>query len=191
MASDAGYKVKECYTLTQRDFKYTLIRFVKRVHRKAIFELQKLFGVIPQELPGFDSITGIEGSHRDLSEHPGFQLIVEHMNSESTLLEIWMKDGDISSNPKGLLWNFRSMPDFNRMRKSKLVDVAKKATENYSSLLTKYKSLEERCDILALEKVECEQELSQLKEKYSALKARNRVLQAFSDSESRKALYGI
>lgn len=183
-----GHIVKECYTLSQRDLKYTLVRMAKRVHDAAIVKLQESLDIIPQTLPGFDSVTSIDENNGGLDEHPGFRLIIEHMNNESSLLEAWMQDGDIRSNHHGILWQHRTDQDFSRMRKTKLVSIAKEVTANYNDLQSKYCALEERCDLLALEKAECEQDLAEMKERNSALKSRNRILQAFSDSESRRRL---
>ena len=56
MLRAAGFAVKECYTLTQRDFKYTLLRFRKRVYRSHLSAFAEEHGVIEQCIPGYDSI---------------------------------------------------------------------------------------------------------------------------------------
>jgi hypothetical protein len=52
----AGFAVKECYTWTQRDFKYTLLRLRKRVNQSHLAAFGEEHGVIEQCIPGYDSI---------------------------------------------------------------------------------------------------------------------------------------
>ena len=175
---DSGLHVKECYTLTQRDLKYTLIRLSVRVYVKAINEVMDELKVIPQELPGYEKVTGITGSNGSINEHPGFQLIVKHMNENSPLLQTWMEDGDLHSNSGGLLWEFRTLVDYDRIRKRKLQEVAKELASEVKRLVAQNVSLEERCDLLALENAEMGLKNEQLTERNRALKVHVRVLKA-------------
>jgi hypothetical protein len=175
---DAGLRVKECYTLTQRDLKYTMIRLSVRVYVKAINDLMDELIVIPQQLPGYEKVTGITGSHGSINEHPGFQLIVKHMNENSPLLQVWMEDGDLLSNSGGLLWGFRTSLDYSRIRKRKLEEMAKEFASENKRLVAQIASLEERCDLLALENTEMGLKNERLTERNRVLKIQVRVLKA-------------
>jgi len=164
---------KECYTLTQRDLKYTLIRLAVRVYAQVVVGLMEELKIIPQELPGFDSVTGISGSNGSMEEHPGFQLMVKHMNENSVMLDVWMEKGDLQTNKEGLLWCFRTSSDYSKMKKRKLVTMTQELVEENKRLAAKQSSLEERNDLLALENAEHVQKVEELEEKIEKLKEKN------------------
>jgi len=175
---DAGFRVKECYTLTQRDLKYTLIRLFDRVYVHAINDLMGKLKVISQHLPGYEHAAGITGSNGSMEEHPGFQLIVKHMNESSPLLETWLEDGDILSNSGSLLWGFRTSVDYGQMSKRKLEGMVKEFAAENKRLVVQNVSLEERCDLLALENAENGLKIEKLTEKNRDLKCHVSALKA-------------
>ena len=79
----------------------------------------------------------------------------------------WLEDGDILlSNSGSLLWGFRTSVDYGRMSKRKLEGMVKEfAAENKRLVVQKKVSLEERCDLLALENAENGLKIEKLTEK--------------------------
>jgi hypothetical protein len=139
----AGFAVKECYTLTQRDFKYTLLRFSSKVYLSQIVSFGKENGIIEQCIPGFDSIEYNRGHGSvDFDGHPGFSLIVENLNTRSSALDIWMDEGDCYAD--GMLWNKIECVDYSRMRKTSLVSIIKETNYKFKDLEERYKALEQQ-----------------------------------------------
>lgn len=96
--------VDECYTLNQRDLKYTLINVPKRVRANIMATLMDAFEstyhIVRQEIIGYDAISSNSNGENHIEAHPGFKLIVEHLNTHSPLLEQWPE----SPKRNGLLW---------------------------------------------------------------------------------------
>ena len=97
--------IYECYTLTQRDLKYTLVRSRVRVVRSTVTSfmcyLQEKYGIRGTSIFGYSEVSmGCE-----IDEHPGMALIVRAFNENSPDLDCWMEEGNPRSNPKGLLYD--------------------------------------------------------------------------------------
>jgi len=188
MLSSHGFGVSECYTLTQRDFKYTLVRFDTRVYRSQLVSFQKDSGIIEQSIPGFESIAHNKDRNTvDFDGHPGLSLIIEHLNKRSSELVAWM-DGGGNCLVDGILWDQLESVDHGRMRKSRLVSIIKETNAKYKDLSSRFEALEQQNDLLATELAECKDEIESFKETKQALKHKVRVLQMMVDSENRRKL---
>ena len=114
--------IDECYTLAQRDMKYTLVHATKRVTAyaigKAIGKLEQETGIKRFSIFGYGEIS----SGGDITEHPGMKLIIEHVNKQSPLLESWLECGDIRSNKRGILNRFLVSVDLNQMTRIQLLN---------------------------------------------------------------------
>ena len=113
--------IDECYTLTQRDIKYTLIHTPKRVtiyRMKIVFKsLERLMGIIGACVFGYDEISYGEC----VMEHPGVKMMIEHMNNGSKLLDSWLQHGSLETNKRGLLGKFVLSNSLKEMSKSQLL----------------------------------------------------------------------
>jgi uncharacterized protein YdcH (DUF465 family) len=187
MLRAAGFAVKECYTLTQRDFKYTLLRFSAKVYLSQLVSFGKEHGVIEQCIPGFDSIAYNRGHGSvDFDGHPGLSLIIENLNTRSSALDIWMDEGDCYAD--GMLWDKIECVDYSRMRKTSLVSIIKDTDAKFKNLEERYKALEQQCELLATENAECKQEIESWKDTRVALKRRVRILQEMVDADTQRRL---
>ena len=156
-------EVQECHTLTQRDLKYTLLRFSARVVQSKVSSfmcyLDEKYGIKSSSVFGYPAISmGFE-----IDEHPGMALIAHAMNTDSPDLSCWMAEGNAKSNPKGLLFDHLSgLPDeamtraqlLNRVRllkgdlsecKFKIAELELVALQN-DSLQNRIRSLERRLE---------------------------------------------
>ena len=142
LEEDGFFSPEECYTIEGRDFKYTLIKlcrekrprmaamekFLKRVHGK--------YGIIKNEIFGYDSVTSNGKEGNQIEEHPGFMLMVESMNNGFENFLWWMYSGDIKSYKSGLLWKYRTDIDPEDMPR-KFLEQKLRASINKIELLTK------------------------------------------------------
>lgn len=129
-------KIDECYTLAQRDMKYTLVHATKRVSAHAIAKamdiLEQETGIKRVNIFGYNDFSA--GS--EIMEHPGMKLIIEHVNKQSPLFEYWLEAGDIRSYKRGLLNRFLLSVDLNHMSRIQLLNYIrdfKHSTEQASS----------------------------------------------------------
>ena len=94
----------QCYTLTQRDFKYTLMHTKKRITRSTVVSflktLDQLYSIKGTCIFGYQVVS----MGKEIDEHPGMQLIVEGLNNRSPALDCWIEDGDIRNYKRGLLY---------------------------------------------------------------------------------------
>ena len=106
---DAGIDCVECHTISWRESKYTLLRLNKSKRtrlstiKNAMLKMEESRGVRGSHIIGYDTLTSNtkEGS---VKEHPGFMRMVQLLNQKSTELESWIKEGDVHTNKRGLLW---------------------------------------------------------------------------------------
>ena len=98
------YEVDECYTLAQRDLKYTLLHFRCRAARSLIIRMLATFdqkyGIKSAEVFGYNAVS--MGS--EIDEHPGMLLIADHVRRETKALECWTSSGDVRQHRRGLLY---------------------------------------------------------------------------------------
>ena len=144
-------EVEECYTATWRESKYTLIRLSKenRIRRTAFARIIHLMkddhGIIGTEIFGFDVVScNSQTDDEKLSTHPGFNFIVQMLNTDITKLEWWMKEGEILSNRKGLLWKYLKDTDPKQMTRAQLIQRVKEwgpSIKEFTELKTAYSFL--------------------------------------------------
>ena len=95
--------VDECYTLTQRDLKYTLLHIRARVVRSTITSmmtrLDEIYGIKCVNVFGYNGVS--LGS--EIDDHPGMMLIADNIKRETQSLECWIEGGDIRKYRRGLL----------------------------------------------------------------------------------------
>ena len=121
VCAEGGVEVDECYTLTERDFKYTLIHTVMR---KTLSKMHKMMekaesarGIKTSNLFGYEPITA---NDTGLNDHPGMDLIVKSMYDPEKTLETWLATADLASNTKGLLYPYVTKDDVDSMTKTQL-----------------------------------------------------------------------
>ena len=136
MLHAAGLIVDQCYTVVKRESKYTLIHISDKSKaritniQKLMTRLQSEHGIITTSIFGFEAITSNAKDNADqLESHPGFQLIVDALNSKRDTLEWWMKTGDLVSNRRGLLWKHLEDTDVTSMTKAQLLKRAREWNE--------------------------------------------------------------
>jgi hypothetical protein len=79
-------------------------------------------GIKSTEIFSFDAVScNSQVQKESLSDHPGFKHIVHVMNTDISSLEVWMKQGDIISNRKGLLWKYLQSTDPEKMTRLQLI----------------------------------------------------------------------
>jgi len=119
--SSTGVEIDECYTLTQRDLKYTLIHTNKRI---SVYCMKNIFKTLESEtgIKGFCIFGYDEITYGDrVSEHPGLKLMIEHMNNRSPLFDHWLRYGSLETNKRGLLTKFMTSNDLKGMSKIQLI----------------------------------------------------------------------
>ena len=138
-------EVDECYTLTQRDLKYTLIHSRKRATRifmtNVMIDLDESHGIKRCPLFGYETVS----MGNEVEKHPGHRLIVEHMNSKSDLLECWMLNGSLQTNTRGILHSFVLTIGENQMTRAQLlnhVDSLKRKLEEQQGRISELESYE-------------------------------------------------
>ena len=125
MTETGSFQVDECYTLAQRDLKYTLVHFKQRVVRSSIAQymrhLDEKYGIKNTDVFGYDSIS----IGNEIDSHPGMMLIIENANKTESPLECWMAEGTLKENRHGLLFSHLDEFDIEKMSKTQLVKHAK------------------------------------------------------------------
>ena len=110
--------VDECYTLTQRDLKYTLLHMRSRVVRSTvasmITRLDEAHGIKCLNVFGYNGVS--IGS--EIDDHPGMMLIADNMKRETQSLECWIESGDSRQYRRGLL--YYCLPGFEVKEMSRL-----------------------------------------------------------------------
>ena len=119
--SIVSIEIDECYTLTQRDLKYTLMHTTKRVtvlRMQNVFDfMKKKHGIKGANVFGYEELSYGDG----VMEHPGIKLMVEHMNRGSSQFESWLLHGSLETNNRGILNKFMISKDMKEMSRSQLL----------------------------------------------------------------------
>ena len=152
MLNSCGLVVEECYTTAWRESKYTLIRLDKShsVRRASVVkimqDLHDHHGIIGTEIFGFEMVSSnTQAGDDNLFDHPGFRLIVEAMNKDISRLESWLREGEVLTNRKGLLWKHIEGTDPELMTKAQLMHRAKEyeaLKKAHASVVAKLSSTE-------------------------------------------------
>ena len=118
------------YTTTWRESKYTLIHFDTR-HKKrgstlkaAMDKMDEKHGIKSSIVHGYESLSSNTNDEQLISDHPGFKRIVQQLNSNRDELRIWLQEGDVTTNKKGVLWNHLEFRDPALMTRGQLVEKA-------------------------------------------------------------------
>lgn len=131
--SELGVDIDECYTLTQRDFKYTLIHLAKKQTLSRIQQLlidaEKAYGIKANNIFGYEPIAG-----DDLEDHPGMNLMIACMNNKDECFESWLLKLDLHSNTRGLMYRFLFDEDVTKMAKPQLEYALQKIIIKYNKL---------------------------------------------------------
>ena len=107
-------KVEECYTIQWRESKYTLIHLHSKQRGstigKRMLKMRILFGIVKSNILGYESVTGnicrSSQTQQKLEDHPGFQKMVEILNTDVSQMRIWIHKGTPLSNAKGIFWPY-------------------------------------------------------------------------------------
>jgi hypothetical protein len=120
ICAECGVEIDECYTLTQREFKYTLIHTLQK---KAYTALQKMltkaeskYGIIPSNIFGYEPVAG---NDTRLQDHPGMRLLIDCMNSKDDSFEYWLLAGSIDSYSRGVMHRYLINDDCSKMTKAR------------------------------------------------------------------------
>jgi hypothetical protein len=106
----------ECYTITWRESKYTLIHIKQSgktrlsAMNKAMKMLEADFKVKGSSIIGYETLYCNERNDTSITDHPAFKRMVELINKNGDLAT-WLAEGDVFSNKKGLLWKHISSID--------------------------------------------------------------------------------
>jgi len=173
--SGCGLKVDECYTVSWRESKYTLVHTPKchRLRRTGVEKImslmQSLFQITGSGLFGFDSVScnsKLDEATFSLELHPGFRFMVHQLNTSPSNIEWWMKQGDLKTNRKGMLWKYLDDTPPAEMTRAQLIkrvtawgpivkeheqctpQVETKASPSTHSILTKYRTDKALRDVL-------------------------------------------
>jgi hypothetical protein len=110
-------------------------------------------GILGSELFGFDVIScNSVTDNESLTEHPGFKIIVDIMNKSIFKLEIWMKEGDLITNRKGLLWKYVQSTAPAEMTRSQLI----RQVEEWKPVIKEYEELKQVHSLLLTKHSEVE-----------------------------------
>ena len=135
-------QVDECYTLSQRDLKYTLLHSTSRITRSIVSSI----------LCRFDEkysikLAGVFGYHAisigdEIDEHPGMSLIAGELNKTPTSLQSWMAFGTIKENKRGLLFPYLTDIQMEKMTRAQLVNYTQGLKSEVSEVKTKMVEME-------------------------------------------------
>ena len=135
-------EIDECYTLTQRDLKYTLIHIRKRFVRSTITSLMcrldEEHGIKSACVFGYNYVSMGE----EIDDHPGMKMIIENVKKNADILECWTSDGDIRNNKRGLLYLHLPGFDIHDMTRAQLVNHVKELNEKIRDNETRLATLE-------------------------------------------------
>jgi hypothetical protein len=172
MLNDEGIIVDECYTLEQRDLKYSLLNVPNRIRVDNMTirfrNIKEKHNVILQEIVGYDAITGYYGMNNELEEHPGFKLMVKHISTMSA----WMRSGEFSTNSKGIFWTFIPDQDLSAMNRAQLLKWAKHHKKETIEVKRKLDETEEEIGVLQVENEDHQNEIMELRESNKRLRAK-------------------
>ena len=164
-------QIDECYTLTQRDLKYTIIHLTKKQTltsvQKMLKKAETYHGIKPTNVFGYDCIAGNDST---LPDHPGMRLMIENMNKRNDSFEYWLLKDDLYSNTRGILYKFLTDVDRSKMTKSQLEFLVKqqerKHKEKVSELRDQLLDCEQCNEELGTQNDELIAENKQLKVQY-------------------------
>ena len=135
-------EVDECYTLTQRDLKYTLVHIKNRAVRSTMTSMMckfdEMFNIKAANVFGYPYVS----LGNEIDEHPGMKMIIENVKKNANALECWTSDGDIRKYKRGLLYPYLPGFDVQDMTKAQLVNHVKELNEKIRDDETRLATLE-------------------------------------------------
>jgi len=166
-------KVDECYTLSQRDLKYSLfhsqVRLTKSLFSLILNEIEKKHEIRCTAVFGYDEIQMGD----EIDSHPGFKKMVELMNAKSPLFESWMLTGSLETNKRGILYKYLSQGLTGRSTKARLLHQIEVLRQENEVLRRENEALQVRVSIADALKTENEA----LREENSRLRSRLTILE--------------
>ena len=163
--------VDECYTLEQRDLKYTLIHVPSRIRVENMLSrlenMKETNALILQEITGYQAVTGFYGITDELEEHPGFKLIIQNFDK----LHSWLRDEDIHTSTKSLLWQFKQEKNPSTMSRGQLLKYIKQQQKENEESKRKLGDAEDENVTLQVENTDLRNANKRLRTKVSALRA--------------------
>ena len=119
-------KCDECYTITWRESKYTLIhlKYQNRLRltqvKKAMVSLNSEHGIISNAIEGYDAFSCNDKAEEHVTQHPGFERMIELLNTDSSEIRSWLEDGDLLTYKKGLLYKYLQSTDPKKRPRSQM-----------------------------------------------------------------------
>ena len=151
---DERLQVDECYTLAQRDLKYTLLHVRSRLVRSAFSSMMckfdETYGIKSMCVFGYNAISIGD----EIDEHPGMLLIANELNKASPTLQYWMANGDIKENKHGLLYPYLTCVDLPKMTKAQMLNYVR----NLKSELAESKHMNTQAESLSIQIEELQRE---------------------------------
>lgn len=112
MLEDYKIECTECYSVTWRESKYTLIRFNRsnRIRSSALKQIMTRMhedhGIKGSVIHGYETLSSNTKVESMINDHPGFKRMVQLLNEKSDEVRVWFKSGeDVFENKKGVFWN--------------------------------------------------------------------------------------
>ena len=133
MLHDAGIQCDECYSVSWRESKYTLIHLKRKDRvrlsklKRAMRKLDESFNVKGSCIMGYNTLSSNE-KEASVTDHPGFKRMVELLNANSEELESYLDKGTIFTNKKGMLWKYIEGTDPRLMTRVQLEARVRKLT---------------------------------------------------------------
>ena len=196
LSSYSAIIVDECYTLSQREFKYTLIHSQVRVSRWTICnilkDLDKKYGIKSVAVFGYDEIS-IGDS---IESHPGLRLMIDHIASKSPLFEYWMQNGSLGTNTRGILYKYLPQSLVEKVTRSQIVNEKETLKKENEILKKSLRARIEELEAAELQMNELQSENKRLRSRVRMFEAVTRPLpktttsQITSDSAPQQAMLG-
>ena len=148
-------EVDECYTIQWRESKYTLIHLRAKQRgstiSKRISSTQPQFGIIASNILGYESITGnvsqSTDDHQKIDDHPGFQRMVEILNTDPSQIKSWTRTDSPFTNTKGVFWQYLETLPSDQASKTQLkriIDKWKPMIQELKTIKPAYESVMRR-----------------------------------------------
>ena len=190
MCSELGIEIDQCYTLSQRDFKYTLIHLVKKKTplqiRKMLDDAETTHGIKLNNLFGYESVTGNDS---DLQHHPGMKLMIHHMNRKHDCFEAWLLKPDLYTNAKGIMHRFLTIEDVPKLTRAQLEFYAATLEEKHKEHRERTRECEHLNEELGLQNDDLRDETRKLKAENQDLRLVNKKLKIRLETQ-RKIISG-
>ena len=190
MCSTLGIEIDQCYTLSQRDFKYTLIHSIKKKTPTQIHKLldnaESSYGIKKNNLFGYESVTGNDS---ELQHHPGMKLMIHHMNRKNDCFEAWLLKPDLYTNTKGIMHRFLTIEEIPKLTRSQLEFYTEKLEEKLKEQREKTRECEHLNEELGIQNDDLREELRKIKSENQDLRLVNKKLKIRIETQ-RKIISG-